>query len=587
MIEAKYFSAAKQELCLSAAEEFFQADRKSLFHRFMPAEGGGEAVLLAIKLGEQGLAQVENMDAVFKLSFNDQGVMLELFPAQGSGKALDADRFAAYLRCKGLQNTDKALLEKLLERAWGHALIAPAQEEQIVDEHVLVTVDDNEQNAFIKIMPGDAGGKPLDTDTVRQYLTEAGVTHGVDEEALQRLVDERILYKSYTVASLIPPQAGADAYLQFHFRREFSGRPKEDDAGRVDYRTLDLFESVSKGQTLVTRIPAMPGIPGYTVKGRELAAEAGKNVAMPTGKNISISDDGNTMTAAAGGMVVYSGNSVNVSNVYNISGNADMKVGNIDFDGSVIIGGTVIPGLTIKASGNIEVGGVVEGSTLIAGGNIMLHRGMQGMHRGTLKAGGNITANYIERTTVLAGNNITANTISHSTVEAGNNLYLSGRNGSLLGGSARVSNMLSAQVLGSAMEMTTEIEVGLVPHKRERISFLQLELKRLPMEIEKLATIANYLERNPSDDIKKVSMRFTVNQSLQHNTQLLAEYTEELEHLLEESANAIHGKVHVSNTAYPGVRLTIASAVYKVERVSEHCSFHVVNGEVSLGIYEG
>jgi len=587
MLIAKYFFAPELESCLSAAEEYFQLNRGQFFYRLMPAEADSAAMLLAVMPGARGMIAVENMDARYTLSFTPQGVLLELFPAQGHGNTLNTDHFATFLRRKALQYTDQALIDKLLSRGWGHAMIAPAQEERILDEYALVTVDDKGQAAYISIFPGDVGGKPLDEDDVWQNLNLAGVTHGVDEEAVRHLVEERAMHKRYPVAGAIAPQRGADAYLQFHFRREFSGRPKEDEAGRVDYRTLDLFESVKEGQTLVTRIPAMPGIPGYTVTGIEVAAETGKNVNMPAGKNITVSEDGNTMTAAVGGMVVHTGSSVNVSNVYHISGNADMKVGNIDFDGSVIIAGNIIPGLTIKASGNIEVGGVVECSTLIAGGNIMLHRGTQGMQKGVLQAGGNITANYIERTTVLAGGNITANIIAHSTVEAGNDLYLAGKNGSLLGGSARVSNTLSAQVLGSAMEMPTEIEVGLVPHKRERISHLQMEMKRLPVEIDKLATIARYLERNPSDDIKKVSMRFTVNQSLQHNTQLLAEYTEELEKLMEESDNAIHGKVHVSQTAYPGVRLTIASAVYKVAHTSEHCTFRVTDGGVTLGTYEG
>ena len=37
--------------------------------------------------------------------------------------------------------------------------------------------------------------------------------------------------------------------------------------------------------------------------------------------------------------------------------------------------------------------GIVEGATVIAGGNITFNRGIQGMTRAVVKAGGNIVSN--------------------------------------------------------------------------------------------------------------------------------------------------------------------------------------------------
>ncbi len=92
------------------------------------------------------------------------------------------------------------------------------------------------------------------------------------------------------------------------------------------------------------------------------------------------------------------------------------------------------------ASGTGTVGGVVEGSEIIAGGNIELKTGIQGMDKGRLVASGSINAQFIERATVIAGSDVIADSIIHSTVEAGRSLIMNGRRGSLMGGSIRVTS---------------------------------------------------------------------------------------------------------------------------------------------------
>ena len=48
----------------------------------------------------------------------------------------------------------------------------------------------------------------------------------------------------------------------------------------------------------------------------------------------------------------------------------------------------MVAGFTVKAAGNITVSGIVEGATVIAGGSITFNRGIQGMTKAVVKAGG-------------------------------------------------------------------------------------------------------------------------------------------------------------------------------------------------------
>ena len=107
----------------------------------------------------------------------------------------------------------------------------------------------------------------------------------------------------------------------------------------------------------------------------------------------------------------------------------DSSTGDIDYEGSVKINGNVCANFSVRAKGDIEVSGVVEGAYLEAGGDIIITRGMNGMIKGTLKAGGNIVAKFIENAKVHADGYISTESILHSDVYAASEVLVSGRRG--------------------------------------------------------------------------------------------------------------------------------------------------------------
>ena len=90
------------------------------------------------------------------------------------------------------------------------------------------------------------------------------------------------------------------------------------------------------------------------------------------GKGFKTSEDGKETYAAISGKIEYCNYDLSVVNVYDVNGNLDMSMGNIDFNGDVNITGSVRSGVTVHAMGSIYVGGFVEGATLIAGKDIVL-----------------------------------------------------------------------------------------------------------------------------------------------------------------------------------------------------------------------
>jgi len=64
---------------------------------------------------------------------------------------------------------------------------------------------------------------------------------------------------------------------------------------------------------------------------------------------------------------------------------------------------------------------------LEAGADIILERGINGMGRGIVNAGGNVVTKYIENAFVTAGGNINAESIIHSEVSSGKEICVEGK----------------------------------------------------------------------------------------------------------------------------------------------------------------
>lgn len=573
----KYFQAGEREAAEKAAEEYFGASRDSLFIE-TEREGGETHDWLLLAAGERPAGA----DGSFALYYEREGVFLEVYPARGGWEEVSREESLEYIKRKGLDGLRAEDALRLLEAGRGRARIASAQAEKTLGEEAVIKVSPDAMRATLTILAPDEGGKPLASGDVLAAAAAAGVTHGISEAAVGEALRSHEYNKEYVVAEGTLPINGENGKLNYHFStRERTSRPVEDEKGRVNYRELDLFEGVEAGRLLVTRDLATAGEPGYTVKGKEIKAKPGREVTLPKSKNTTTNEEKTEMRSACSGMVELAAGSVLVSNVYAVKGDVNLGVGNIVFDGSILISGNVESGFRIEATGGISIGGGVEGSTIISGGNIEVKRGIQGTDKGSITAAGSVVTQFIERASVSAGEDIVADAIMHSNIEAGRSLILSGKRGSIFGGNAKVAKAVTAKVIGSISNAQTEIEVGLTPQKRNKIKFLQDELEKVKEEIDKIQKLEAYLSRGGNMDAsKRQAVLTSIEGNKAQNGKLLEEYSDELNRLLQEAEDATSGKVHVTETAYPGARISIGPGTYKVNREIDFATFKFKDGEV-------
>ena len=584
MINIRIFKADNREAAENMALDYFGCGKNALtFEQLGEQAENAPCELVAFKGTAETLA---NVDGWYNLLYEADGVYLEVFNARGKGNELNREDMQLHIKRKNLASPHSSAISDIPSTGCVRVKIAPPQQENFYGEEIVVEVSADESEAYAKLLPGEFGGAEATLNDLNNKIKEARITHGIIEEEVGKFINNKRYDVLVTIAKAVPPQDGEDGRLVFHFSTdEKTHKPMEIEGGRVDYRSLDIYEPVTQGQLLVERLLATEGTPGATVTGRSISQKRGKEASMIKGKNVTIDDEKRKMHSTSAGMVEFIGGSVNVMNVYEVKGDVDWSVGNIDFDGSVNIKGNVNAGHIIKATGSVLVGGVVETSEIISGGNIEIKRGMQGMDRGKIKAEGNINILYIERGVAEAGGDINVDMSVHSFLRAGGSVIAKGKRGSIVGGHASAGEEIIAKNIGSVSCVQTDVEVGFPSQKRERLTYLEKELDRLEGDMIKLDQLDAHLKKTKGklDEDTWQKLYLSGGENRRKNAALMDEYFSEMKTLQAEIQAATRGKVHVLDTAYGGASIKIASETYRIDDDINFATFKHKDGEIVWG----
>ena len=424
-----------------------------------------------------------------------------------------------------------------------------------------------------------------------QELEKAGVKYGIDEVAVKDAVTIR-RGQRVQVATGKPVEMGADAQIIYHHLDEESGRPREREDGTVDFSDLNLIHNVRAGELIATKVPAIPGSPGITVKGQLIKGKQGKNVPLRRGKNTILEENGLKLIATCDGHVVLTGAGViNVLPVLEVNGDVDVSTGNISFIGDISVRGNVKPGFAIRTEGNVEIFGNIEGASILASGSIVVKRGIMGQGKGTVVAGGNIQAQFVENGNIQARGDINiTDAILHSLVSSGGRLVVEGRRGTIVGGVTRATREIRAKNIGSSLAPPTQIEVGIKPERKEEYRHLNQELQDKAKDLEKTRQIINLLSNlEKTRGELPEDKRETLNRlrPLEHQLEQEIAEKQRRKELLEEQLSTLRtGKICVQGTIYPGVTVMIGQITMTVNDAIEFCQLVVEEDDIKIYPYK-
>lgn len=212
--------------------------------------------------------------------------------------------------------------------------------------------------------------KAYTVSEILEELKEAKIVYGIDKEAINKLIKQP--EKEILIARGKEVQKGTDGYIEYLFYSKQQEKNLQDINTRVDFKALKEIPSVKKGDIIARRTPPIPGKEGMDIYGNPIKVPNIKDPIFTAGNNVEVGQDGLQAITLVDGKPTLKGNVLQVFSLHEVFGDVDIKSGNIDFFGDVVIKGNVKEGMRVKAGHNIEIYGSISGTHLEAGGEIQI-----------------------------------------------------------------------------------------------------------------------------------------------------------------------------------------------------------------------
>ncbi|MFQ2152596.1 DUF342 domain-containing protein [Aeromonas sanarellii] len=548
--------------------------------------------------------------AWFQLSADMSYVCLRIAP--GLTEPVREDDVLALLRlsnCRRYQPLDEGIREAVtLLNTLTSTPDAPAHPPVPVarrqDARLLIQVDKDQMSARAQIT-ADWGGQPLTLAQLREALAASPVKQGVSERLLAAAV--QAAGEAAPGALLSPVIAlgkaakhGLDTRLErlVATAAERILTPQELDHGKVDMRDLGTLLTVKAGAALMRRHPATQGVDGFTVTGQVLPARSGKESAMTAGEGTCLSpEDPDLLLATRPGLPCQERAGMRVDEVLSVK-QVDIRHGHVEFEGSLLVTGDVMPGMRVKTSGDVVIGGFVEGGYIESGGTITVRNGIIGRKQGEdeylchLNAGGEIHAGYAQYARLEADGDIQIlSQLSHCYCRSGQDLKVGDsamRKGHLIGGVNIANRLIMAPVLGASAANRTRLQIlgGYFSQKEQELALRQRK-QACREQIDKLQDLILRLlqlpgdKRNPETLQKIKALRTRQLDESRSLDEQLVEAQQALQALM---ANM---DIIATQRLFPGVEVEMAHHHNRVDIEHGPIHFAIREDQLQLTPYQG
>lgn len=447
---------------------------------------------------------------------------------------------------------------------------------------VRISYDEMEAYLTLSVIVPEGGFHLSD---ILNLLEQSGVKAGIDQQAIKRMIQERIYGREVLVAVGTPEQNGENAYYEYNFDTELNHKPQVRPDGSVDYWSLHMVELVEQGQVIAIYHEPTKGHNGITVKGRILPAKDGRPLPPLVGVGFEKSEDNKIYTSVLDGKIEMKNERIMISAVHEVFGDADMNTGNIDFRGDVIIHGNVAAGMKICASGSITIDGFAEACTLQSGKDLVIRGGMIGAQKGEIRCRGNLFIKFAEYAQIECDGAIQTCAFLNSRVSCGDRVYANGSKGMIIGGMVYGVRGIDANVAGNEKEVDTELVSGAGIATVTRIKEIEAKIEQIEQEITKVETAIHLIEERAKEqntDVKNDSTRVSLLRTKIVKQADLGSAQDELSKLMCVAENAKDALIRIYKDVYPGVTVYINDQKKKITEQQKQVQFEVSSGKLRM-----
>ena len=418
-----------------------------------------------------------------------------------------------------------------------------------------------------------------------ELLFKHQIIHGIKDIEIEKIITG----KSYCIAEGTQPVKGEDAkvnYLEIPERK-----PVIHEDGKADYFDMNFIFEINEGDWLGEKILPQPGIDGKNILGESVPAPFGDDMPLHYDPQAAYEVEENEkiiLYAAKAGAVEKHRGLLTVSNHMKVDGDVGIGTGNIEFDGSVSIRGTVNSGFSVKATGDISIESPegITGAKLIKSdkGDIYIKGGIFGLGETEVEAGESIFVKHVNDANLFAKKEIVIGSYSLGSYLLANTILLDESKGRIIGGKAVAKNSIVTAVSGNRLDRRTELIIESLS-KQEALNIIQEKaalLKNIREEVLQLTIKVNDVNQHKS---KLNRMQLQSFQVLQKELEKKKAYSglidSEIQQLMQAVKEIGKEEIVVKKEANPGTYIQIGNKSSLLNR-STQGKFLIEFGELNV-----
>jgi len=341
-----------------------------------------------------------------------------------------------------------------------------------------IKIEISEDNLEAKLYPPD---KKTDIEDIKNAIREKGINYGLrNEEEIKNYIKSGS-QEPLAVAMGKKPVEPVNAEIKCHFSENYLNVGSIDEEGNIDFMDRGEVPFVDEGELLAEKIPMKEGAPGTDIFSNAITVEEPKDIMIKAEQNTRIDEATSKVYSTLRGKPHISvDGKISVLNVHEIKGDVDFRTGHIEFNGNIIIHGTVKPGF--KVSGNDITVEEISGGEIEAKGFLEVKSGLS---RGKIFAEQGLSAKFINQSKINALGNISVEKeILESDIKTSG--IFTAPSGKIISSVISAKGGIEAKQIGTEVSAPSTLEIGSSAYLDHLLNPLNEELETLDKTLEEL-----------------------------------------------------------------------------------------------------
>jgi len=309
--------------------------------------------------------------------------------------------------------------------------------------------------------------------SVLDFLQFHQITYGIagDEEIEEWLDNEK--EETIIIAKGDQPVESHNGRVEYLFQTAYTNPGKIHRDGSIDFRDRGDVPYVEKGNLLAKKTAPVRGSAGIDIYGNEISVPEPDDPLFAAGSGTRLSDDSLFIFADANGQPhVDAMGTVTVNQEIVIKGDVDFETGNINFDGNIVVKGTVKDGFHVK--GVSLTANEVEGATIELTGDLNVSNGLRNT---TIITVGNVYTKFINKCNILGFGSFTVlKEIVDSRIIVGGKCNMP--TGHIIASYVSAKAGIEARNIGTVSSSAPDLRVGFDDHVEKLEKENEEELKQ-------------------------------------------------------------------------------------------------------------